>query len=51
MDEDELRARYSREAFEAAVTAADESLAAGGVPIGAAARVWAEDIGELQDRS
>lgn len=36
MDEDELRTRYSRAAFEAAVEAASASIAAGGVPIGAA---------------
>lgn len=36
MDEDELRARFSRSAFEAAVDAASASLADGGVPIGAA---------------
>ncbi|MBB2893175.1 nucleoside deaminase [Flexivirga oryzae] len=36
MDEDELRTRYSRPAFEAAVAAAAASLQDGGVPIGAA---------------
>ncbi|HWC24485.1 MAG TPA: nucleoside deaminase [Flexivirga sp.] len=36
MNEDELRARYSRPAFEAAVDAASAALAEGGVPIGSA---------------
>ncbi|GGB25600.1 tRNA-specific adenosine deaminase [Flexivirga endophytica] len=36
MDENELRERYSRAAFEAAVDAASASLADGGVPIGSA---------------
>lgn len=36
MDENELRERYSRAAFEAAVEAASASLGDGGVPIGSA---------------
>lgn len=36
MDEGQLRARYSRPAFEAALAAASASLADGGVPVGAA---------------
>lgn len=45
MNEDELRERYSRTAFEAAVDAASASLADGGVPIGSALELGGELLG------